>query len=469
VAITDTSMFRAREDILAEMLADLVAAIPDAYVGSDGTAYIILNVSAGQFENLYLAHQLLLEDAFISTASLPALQRHGEQYGISQKEGTRASGSVQFEGDGATYIPVNTEIGYDPGNGIDVIFFTTTLDGTIPNPGVPTAPVATLNATAGNLNGTYEYVVTFVTAAGETLPSPDSAAINPVNQRGALASIPLGGPGTISRRIYRQKNGSGVYRMIAEIADNTTTVYADNVTDATMNAGALVPTVDTAHRITVTAQAVDPGVDANVIAGAITELTNAPATLTDVTNPAPFIGGSDPEDTEDFRSRLLDYIRSPGTGSPADIKAWSENVAGVESATVFTNTPGPGEVTVRISGPGGTVPSAGVIADVLAALQAVDLANVTIHVSSFTPQATNVTVDVTTSGTFVLADVTPSVQQAISDYINSLSVGETLYIAGIVDAVFGLPGIADVVVTTPATNQTTAATDKRTPGTISVT
>ena len=60
-------------------------------------------------------------------------------------------------------------------------------------------------------------------------------------------------------------------------------------------------------------------------------------------------------------------------------------------------------------------------------------------------------------------------QQAISDYISGLGTGETLYVAGIIDATFGLGGVADVVVTTPSSNQTTAAGSKRTVGTITVT
>jgi hypothetical protein len=48
---------------------------------------------------------------------------------------------------------------------------------------------------------------------------------------------------------------------------------------------------------------------------------------------------------------------------------------------------------------------------------------------------------------FVLADVSPSAAQAITDYINSVPVGGTVYRAGIYDAVFGLPGIATLVVT----------------------
>lgn len=466
--ITDSSMFRTREDIVAEFLADLVAAIPDAYTGEDGVNRIRFEIEAGQLENLYLAHQLLLEDTFITTASSIALQRHGEQYGLAMKEGTRAVGTLQFEGDGGTYVPVNTEVAYDPGSGLDVVYFNTISDGTIDNPGVPNAPAVVINAAAGNLNGTYEYVVTFVTANGETLPSAESAAIAPVNQQANLTIIQVGGPGTIKRRIYRDKNGAGNYRLVHEIADNVTMIWTDNATDAAVAAGAAVPTVDTAHRAIVNAQAQEPGVEGNSIIGAVTALTNAPATLTGVTNPTAFTGGSDPEDVEDFRSRLLDFVRSPGTGSPDDLRAWAENVSGVESATVFANTPGPGQVTVRISGTGGTVPSGAVIADVQATLNALDLANITIIVATFNPQATNVTADVTASGTYTLADVTPSVQAAISDYINSLDVGETLRLAGLVDAVFGLPGIDDVVITVPATNLATAAGDKRTPGVITV-
>lgn len=466
--ITDSSMYRQRADIVAEMLVQLLAAIPDAYTGEDGVTRIIFEIEAGQLENLYLAHQLLLEDMFISTASYQALIQHGDQYGLSFQQGTPSTGTLKFEGDGGTYIPIGTEVGYDPQNGLDVRYFTTITDGTIPNPGVPNAPTVAINAVAGNLNGVYEYVVTFVTATGETLSSAESAAISPVNQQANLTNIPLGGAGTTARRIYRDKNGAGNYRRVTEIANNTATTYTDNITDATVAGGAAVPTDDTAHQVTVNGQAEEPGVEGNVAIGVITELTNAPATLIGVVNPVAFTGASDPEDVEDFRSRLLSFIRNPQTGSPGDLKSWAENVAGVGSATVFPNDPANGSATVRITAPDGSVPSAGVIAAVQAELNSKDIANITIIVASFTPVTTAVTVDVTTLGTYTLADVTPAVQKAISDYIFQLEVGETMYLAGIIDAVYGLPGVADVVVTSPATNQTTAATSKRIPGTITV-
>jgi uncharacterized phage protein gp47/JayE len=207
--------------------------------------------------------------------------------------------------------------------------------------------------------------------------------------------------------------------------------------------------------------------------GTITVLTNTPNGVSGVSNPGAFVGGTDEEDTELFRLRLLEYVRNPQTGSAADLKSWAEDVAGVEAATVFENdnlgTPTNGHVTVRVSGPGGTTAPQAVLDTVYATLKEQDLANISIHVAGFTPLTTNVTVDVTLEGTYSLADVTAMVQQEIVNYIHSIPVGGTLYVAGIIDAVFSLPGILDVTVTTPSSNQTTTTSQKRIPGVITVT
>ena len=472
MALTDDTFYRQRADILAGMILEAQAAIPDVYVGEDGTINIIFTIEAGQFENAFLANQLLADDLFIHTASLVALQQYGVQYGLPIHIGTQALGTLRFEGDGGTYIPIGAEVGYDPGGGLEIVYFTTIEDGTISDPGDPDSPTVAINAVSGNLNGLYEYVVTFVTAGGETLPSDISNAVSPVNQQVNLTAIPIGGPGTTARNIYRDKNGAGNYRRVTQIANNTATTFTDNVTDATVAAGTTVPVDDSAHRIDLDAQASLPGVEGNVAIGTITELTNSPATLISVTNPVAFTGGSDQEDTEDYRQRLLARIRQPLTGSVSDIQSWVMGVDGVNSATVFPNdnmgTAAPGHVTVRISGPGGTIPGSDVVAAAQSTLDALGLAQIAYHVTTFTAVSTNVTVDVTLATGYLMSDVTAQVQTAVSNYINSLSIGGTLVIAGIIDAVFGLAGITDVVVTSPTSNQTTAATSKRTPGTISV-
>jgi uncharacterized phage protein gp47/JayE len=470
--ISETDFYKTRIQILESLLDELVASVPDAYTGEDGIIRILLEIQAGQFENVFLANQLLLEDLFVQTASQTALRLHGEQYGVAFKDGLASTGNLKFTGQAGTYVPFNSEVAYDPGTGVDPVYFINTIDGTIPNVGTPTAPTAAVGAATGQ-TGTYVYKVTFYSAGGETLGSVDSNSVVVANQKVDLTAIPLGGAGTVGRRIYRQKNGTGDYRMVTDIANNTATTFTDAVADATVAANALLPVVGTANSILLAGAAQEPGLDGNAAPNTILDLTNAPTGLTDVTNPAAFTGGTDPEDTEDFRQRLLGRIRSPQTGSPNDLKTWAESVEGVETATVFSNmnitTPAAGHTTIRISGPNGTIPGAAVITAVSDLLTSYDFANITIHVTTFTQVSTNVTVALTLAAGYTHTDVDPAVSQAIKDYINSLAVGGTAYITGIIDAVFGLTGVLDVTVSVPATNQVTAADSKRIPGTITIT
>lgn len=467
--VTLTSIAKSREEIVSQMLAQLTGAIPDAYTGEDGTIRIIFDIESGQFESLYLALQLLLEDMFISTASWQALIRHGDQYGLPMQIGTRSQGTLLFSGEDGTFIPAGALVAYDPGNGIDPILFETVFDATVPSVGDPTPPTVTKVDGGGNLTGSYEYIVTYLSSSGETLPSDISQIIAVSAGTVTLNVISRGGPGCTGRRIYRDRNGAGDYRLVTVISDNTTTTFVDNVADATIAGAQTPPTTDSAHNVVAQGVAADVGSDGNVAVGTITTISDGPAQLTSVTNTSPFIGGSDPEDSELYRQRLLSFIQNPQTGSVSDIQAWALNVPGVETATVLENTPVAGTVTVRITGPNGSVPPQGTLDAVQTALDQLDYANMTIIVDTFTGLATNVTVDVTASAGYSLAVVTPSVQAAVAAYITGLGTGETLKIAGIVDAVFGLNGVDDVVVTTPAANQTTPATSKRTAGTITVT
>jgi uncharacterized phage protein gp47/JayE len=456
-------VYRDRDTILAELIAQLQARIPNAAISEDTVWRILFEVLSGSIEGLFMALQLLHNDMFIQTAEAVALVRYGDEYGVPEKPGTLASGIVTFAGDGGTYIPIGTEVAA-PQASDDSLLFTTTADGTLPNPGSPTAPTVADRVLAGNLTGTYEWAITFVTSVGETEIGDASAALVLAASQAALTNIPIGGTGTTKRRVYRMKNG-GNWQFAWEIPDNATTAWNDNITDGAL--GGPPPASSTAEQISLAAQAEDAGTGYNVLVGTITDISSSVPGLTSVTNAAVFTGGSDPEDTEDYRSRLLDYIRNPKSGSPADLESWAETIPGVESATAFTNdnmgVATPGHTTVRISGPNGTLPDAATQAAVLAELQSHDLANITIHVTTFV--AHNVASDVTLTilAGFVLADVSPSAAQAITDYINSVPVGGTVYRAGIYDAVFGLPGIATLVVNTPAADVAMAATEKPVP------
>jgi uncharacterized phage protein gp47/JayE len=463
------TLYMNRDDIVSTMIENLLDRIPDAYTGEDGVISILLNVIAVLMENLYIAQQLLSEDMFILTANALALERYGEQFDIPLKQGDQAQGSLVFAGTGGLYIPIGSTASYNPGGGIEPLYFETTIDGYLPNPGVPTAPTAADRGVGGNLNGTYEYKVSFYTAQGETVPGADGNAVTVVNSQMNLSNIPLGGPGTIGRNIYRLKNGGDQGKVIV-IPNNTATTAIDNIVD--LGGMGLPLLVSTAERISLAAQAEDFGMDYNVQANSVTEVADVPDGVTDVYNPTPFIGGTSPEDYEDYRARLIAAVRAPGSGSAEDLISWAEAVDGVDTATVFQNdnmgTPAAGHVTVRISGPNGVIPGSDVVQNVLDALNAEDIANITIHVTTFTAVSTDVTISTTLDTNYALADVQPAAVSAIQDYINGLPVGGTLRRNGIVDAVFGLPGILDLSVTLPGSDQTTPATSKRVPGTITV-
>lgn len=469
--ITDNTFYTTRDDWLAQMVTALQSSVSDAYVGEDGILYILFAVEAGQFEQLSLANQLLLQECFPQTASFASLKLYGQMFSIPLLVGLPATGQVTLTGTDGLVIPTGTQVGAPQSFGLDPIAFATGADITIPAPGVPVACAAAVNVTAGNLNGSYEYAITFVTASGETLQSPDAPAVTPVNQQVNLTAIPIGGPGTTQRKVYRQKNGTGPYQLVTTIANNTATTFTDNIADGSVGVNA--PTADSAHNVTVAATAVNSGANGNVSAGAISILVSVPPGTLAVTNIAAFTGGSDDEDIEAYRQRLMTEIGDPRTGSDSDLASWAEEIDGVEQATVFDNdnvgTPTPGHATVRISGPGASIPSGTIVANVLAALQLQDVANITLHVATFTPKVQNITIDVTTDTSHTLTDVTPEVQAAVTTYINSIPVGGTLYISGLEASTFNLEGLIDCNVTVPASNVTSLNTEKFQVGTVTVT
>lgn len=115
-------------------------------------------------------------------------------------------------------------------------------------PGACTAALAGLGA--GNVNsGTHSYKVTFVTAGGETDAGAVSATVTTTAGNGqvALSAIPTGSTAVTSRKLYRTAAGNAVtgpWLLLATIADNSTTTYADNTADASLTT--TIPSANTA-------------------------------------------------------------------------------------------------------------------------------------------------------------------------------------------------------------------------------
>ena len=108
-------------------------------------------------------------------------------------------------------------------------------------------------------------------------------------------------------------------------------------------------TIGDSGEAVVAIEAVEAGKGGNVPTGAIVLLSSYIAGVSSVTNPSPTSGGTDVEDDESFRARILQAIRDVRTGgNVGDYKAWALEVAGVGKVQVIPCKYGTGTVGIVI-------------------------------------------------------------------------------------------------------------------------
>ncbi len=110
-------------------------------------------------------------------------------------------------------------------------FTTISQVGIVKPTGTPTIAVGA----AGNLNGGYQWRVTFQSTTHESSPGPVSAKLTLVNQQASLTAIPVSADGQVTaRNIYRIGGLQSEWLFVATINDNTTTAFTDNVADVNL-------------------------------------------------------------------------------------------------------------------------------------------------------------------------------------------------------------------------------------------
>jgi hypothetical protein len=112
------------------------------------------------------------------------------------------------------------------------------------------SPSSVSGTTGGSLvsGGFYSYAVTFTTSSGEVGHAFAGLSIWPLgtgNTKALLSGIPTSAdPRVTGRKVYRTVNGgSGAYYLVTTIGDNVTTTYTDSTADASL--GVLLPSADT--------------------------------------------------------------------------------------------------------------------------------------------------------------------------------------------------------------------------------
>ncbi|MDO3680644.1 baseplate J/gp47 family protein [Paenibacillus ehimensis] len=208
----------------------------------------------------------------------------------------------------------------------------------------------------------------------------------------------------------------------------------------------------------------------------------AQAGFDSVTDSVLVTAGTEKEDDESYRSRILERKRNPGRGGTAsDYKIWAESVEGVVSALVLPRNRGNGTVDIVITGANG-VPGAELVQtcqNYIDTKTPADIADGGVKVIAPTSVSINVSFSncIWAPG-YTVATGTPIVKDAISTYISKQANKDR--VVRVVDIITTAknafdktdlsqkPVLVDFSVTAPSTNRALGNVEMAVPGTISI-
>jgi uncharacterized phage protein gp47/JayE len=177
-------------------------------------------------------------------------------------------------------------------------------------------------------------------------------------------------------------------------------------------------------------------------------------------------GGTDEEDIEDYRERVIERMRSaPHGGSSADYVAWAKEVSGVTRAWVYPQELGVGTVTVRFvrDDDDDLIPSAGEVTTVQDYID--ELRPVTADVTVAAP--VSVALDFEIELTPDTSDIRAAVEAELEDFLARVAEpGEDLLLSQISTAIGNAEGVVDFVLTDPAADVTHSTGQLATMGTV---
>ena len=202
--------------------------------------------------------------------------------------------------------------------------------------------------------------------------------------------------------------------------------------------------------VDVPAEAVESGAVGNVPPGSVTILTACPVGITGCTNPAAFSGGSDQEDDESLRQRVLEsYLRLPNGANAAWYEQTAMSHEGVAAAQAVGRARGVGTVDVYIAAEAG-LPGAALLEEVQADLQEKREIAVDVDVLSPEAESVNVTVQVAAAENSTFETVKSQVEQAVTNLFTGRLLGKPLLLAQLGSVIYAVEGVENYHLTAPA-------------------
>lgn len=233
-----------------------------------------------------------------------------------------------------------------------------------------------------------------------------------------------------------------------EIPDGTRFARADGA--LYISSGAVTIASGTAD-VSVTAELA--GVDGNLDEGAVltfeSPIENVDATA--LVDSAGVTGGTDQEEPESLRARLLARLReTPQGGAENDYVVWALGTPGVTRAWVSPSELGAGTVVVRFMRDDDPtpVPSVGEVADVQTYIDARRPVTATVTVLAPVAKTWLLEITLTIETTAILADVRAAIEAEVIDLFRTGGgPGETLPLSKVRTAIGNAEGVEDYIIT----------------------
>jgi len=197
--------------------------------------------------------------------------------------------------------------------------------------------------------------------------------------------------------------------------------------------------------VVVRAECTEPGTAGNVPAGVIVLMAEPVEGIMAVTNPDPFTGGTDIEDNDAFRERILDAWRLPVTsGNKYHYKLWAREVQGVGEAKDLTKWNGPGTVKVVIVDGNKRAANLELLDAVTTHIEEMRPIGATVTVASAAEKQINITAEVTLAGGYTIAQVQQLYQEAVVSFFREIALVETyVSYAQLGKILLETPGVGD--------------------------
>ena len=232
-----------------------------------------------------------------------------------------------------------------------------------------------------------------------------------------------------------------------EIAAGTVCMTAGLTRFETVEAGTLEAGETS---VDIRARALEAGSAGNVAAGTILQMAVAPVGVSRCTNPAAFTGGTDREDDETLRARVLEtYRRLPNGANAAFYQQGALSFDEVAAAAVIPRPRGVGSVDVVVSTAAGA-PSAELLEELEDYFEARREIAVDVQVRAPEMETVDVAVQVAAEENQDAQAVRDAVEAALRGWFDGRRLGQSVLRAALGELVFHVEGVANYALAAPA-------------------